>query len=62
MTEPYKDSEGDEGTPRWVKAFGIVFVVLALLFIILHLAGGPRLHGGHTGGDKTPPGGNGVRP
>jgi hypothetical protein len=36
-------------TPRWVKVFGIIAVLLILLFIILHLTGqGPGLHGGHT--------------
>ena len=33
----------DEGTPRWVKAFGVVFIVLLVLFIVRHvLAGGMR--------------------
>jgi hypothetical protein len=27
-------------TPRWVYVFGIVVIVLILLFIILHFAGG----------------------
>ena len=38
---------GDEtaGAPRWVKVFGIVVIVLALLFVILHLAGGGLLVG-----------------
>ncbi|MFN2511858.1 MAG: hypothetical protein ABR568_10490 [Pyrinomonadaceae bacterium] len=38
---------GDEtcGTPRWVKVFGIIAIVLALLFVILMLAGhGPGRH------------------
>jgi len=26
-------------TPRWVKAFGIIGIVLVLLFVILHLTG-----------------------
>jgi len=40
------DSSGQAtGTPRWVKAFGIIAFVVALLFVILHLtAGGPRGH------------------
>lgn len=33
-------------TPRWVKVFGIIFVVLVLLFIILHLTGNGL--GGHS--------------
>lgn len=38
------------GAPRWVKVFGIVAVLLVLLFIILHLTGnsigGHTMHGG----------------
>lgn len=34
------------GAPRWVKVFGIIAVVLVLLFVISHLAGGGI--GGHT--------------
>ena len=26
-------------TPRWVKVFGIIAVILVLLFVILHLTG-----------------------
>ena len=33
------------GTPRWVKLFGIVVLVLALLFVIRHVTGGGL--GGH---------------
>jgi hypothetical protein len=37
-------------TPRWVKVFGIIFILLILLIIIMHLAGfGFGGHGaGHT--------------
>lgn len=36
-------------TPRWVKVFGIIFLILVLLVIILHLTGfGFGGHGGHT--------------
>ncbi|WP_426998463.1 hypothetical protein [Pseudarthrobacter sp. N5] len=34
------------GAPRWVKVFGIIAVVLVLLFVISHLAGGGM--GGHA--------------
>lgn len=54
--QPNLDSNGDAGvrpdrgsppnTPRWVKVFGIIAIVLVLLFVILHLAGGG--FGGHT--------------
>jgi hypothetical protein len=27
------------GTPRWVKAFGVITLALLVLFLILHLAG-----------------------
>lgn len=33
-------------TPRWVKVFGVVALVLMALFVILHLAGGGS--GGHA--------------
>lgn len=40
--------EDAAGTPRWVKAFGVVAAVLVLMFVVLHLArGGFRGHGGH---------------
>jgi hypothetical protein len=55
MADPQRDSrpELDTRTPRWVKVFGIVFVVVVLLFVILMLTGhhrGPRDHmpSGHT--------------
>jgi len=59
-------------TPRWVKVFGIIALVVALLFVISLLAGvrhGPGLHtpSGDAGGytlpssvieGYTPPGGD----
>ena len=27
------------GAPRWVKVFGIIAIILILLFVILHLSG-----------------------
>ena len=52
---PQKPSPGSTpGTPRWVKAFGIIALVLVLLFAISLLAGvrhGPGMH--------TPSGGAG---
>jgi hypothetical protein len=52
MADPHTDTAsnsdtGDEtpGTPRWVKMFGIVAIILVLLFVILHLIG--RGPGGH---------------
>lgn len=54
----YPDSNGDTGlkpdrgspprTPRWVKVFAIIAIVLVLLFVILQFTGGvnhgPRRH------------------
>ena len=35
------DGEGSPPpAPRWVKVFGLIAVVLVLLFVIRHLAGG----------------------
>ena len=42
----HDDEESTTGTPRWVKMLGIIAIVLVLLFVILHLAGGG--FGGHT--------------
>jgi hypothetical protein len=44
--EVESDREAIIGAPRWVKMFGIIALVLVLLFVILHLIGGG--HGGHT--------------
>lgn len=46
------------GTPRWVKIFGIIAIVLVVLYIILHVAGvggrhGPGRHSGS--GDVSGP-------
>lgn len=47
------------GTPRWAKVFGIIAIVVVLLFVILMLTRGPRGHGpgrhapsGYTGADR----------
>ena len=46
MADP-PDSNGDEtGTPRWVKTFGIIALVLVLLLVILHITGNGL--GGHA--------------
>jgi hypothetical protein len=46
-------------TPRWVKVFGIIGIVVILLVVILLVTGrgGPGGHGPgqHTGGGDTPP-------
>ena len=40
------------GPPRWVKVFGIIALVVVVVFVILLLTGGPGRHGParHTGG------------
>jgi hypothetical protein len=45
------------GTPRWVKVFGIIALVLIVLVVIMFLTGsghGPSRHG-NLGGGHTPP-------
>lgn len=37
---PYSEPNIESGMPRWVKVFGIIFIIVAVLFGILHLAGG----------------------
>lgn len=49
------------GTPRWVKVFGAITLLVLALFVIVLVTGGnhgPRRHapGADTGG-HTPPGG-----
>ena len=53
------------GTPRWVKVFAIVALLVVLLFVVLMLTGrgdhGPGRHA--PSGDETPAGhGVGHRP
>jgi hypothetical protein len=43
--------DDNTGTPRWVKAFGIVTIVLLLAFAFLHLAGRGLGDHRHLGGD-----------
>jgi hypothetical protein len=50
------------GTPRWVKVFGIVVLLLVLLFVVLRLTGvggqhGPARHtlDGDTSGMQVSP-------
>jgi hypothetical protein len=41
------DHESPPSTPRWVKVFVITFIILVLLFVILHLTGygfGDQMH------------------
>jgi len=41
------------GTPRWVKVFGIIAIVLVLLFVVIQFTG---VGGGHGPGRHTPSG------
>ncbi len=44
------------GPPRWVKVFGLIALVLVLLFVIAQLAG---VGGGHGPGRHVPSGSSG---
>ena len=54
------EASGRESTtsaPRWVKVFGIVFIVAVLLLVIMLLAGhgpGRHMHFGGLGGHTRP--------
>ena len=45
--DPNPDVDGPDevGTPRWVKVFGILFILVVAVIIIVHLSG--RGFGGH---------------
>ncbi len=65
---PHPDSSGTEGsdresftasTPRWVKVFGTITLVVVLLFVALLLTRGPHRPGRHmhsrdSGGHTSP--------
>ena len=61
MADPhrYPDSNGDDtgagpdrgsttSTPRWVRVFGIIVIVLVLLFVVQILIGGGHGPGAHA--------------
>ncbi len=58
-----EDPERTSGTPRWVKLFGVIALVVVVLFAILLLSGrggdhGPRRHTQPVGiGGHPPPAG-----
>ena len=67
MTEPLRDPDRRDGpdvadldpaagTPRWVKVFGLIALVLVVLFVVLLLTGrhGPSRHSVGGGGDPHP--------
>jgi hypothetical protein len=42
---PTSQGSGDNTTPRWVKVFGVIAIIVLVAFVLLHLAGGgPRGH------------------
>lgn len=40
LPNPPESSDDDTGMPRWVKVFGIIAIVLVVLFAIRHLSSG----------------------
>jgi hypothetical protein len=55
VTDPSRDDDAG-GIPRWVKVFGIVALVVALLVVVMVLMGGAGGHGAqrHGAGGVTP--------
>ena len=55
MADPPRYSESTpHTTPRWVKVFGIIALVVVLLFVVLLLFGGPHSPRRHMPGSGTP--------
>lgn len=54
MANPPTDPNKGPSTPRWVKAFGIIGIVLVLLFIVMMLAGGNHGPGRHMPSARAP--------
>jgi len=58
------ERDSTAGTPRWVKLFGIIALLVMLLFVILMVAGGGRhgpgrhLRSGGTRGQTAPDAGH----
>jgi len=42
------DSSAYPGAPRWVKILGIITLALAVVFVVVHLAGGGFHHHGEA--------------
>ena len=49
-------------TPRWVKVFGIIALVVVLLFVVLLLAPGSHVPGRHMSRGRTQPVQHEVQP
>ncbi len=62
VTPPESDTDVDRGsrpgTPRWVKVFAVIAVVVILVFVVLLLTGSDHGPARHTG----PGDGKGHRP
>lgn len=56
MTEPpYPDSQEPRGMPRWVKVFGIIVAILAIVVVaILIFGGGEHGPGRHLSSSAMP--------
>lgn len=48
-----RDDESTTSTPRWVKVFGIIGILVVLLVVIALLIGGGHGPGRHTSGGDT---------
>ena len=62
------DAPGPPRTPRWVKAFAVIVLVLVIGFVVLLVSGGDHGPGRHTGsgdpavaGEHAPPPGGHTR-
>lgn len=53
MADPHPETDTDTGMPRWVKVSGLIGILLVLVFVTVHLAGGGFR--GHLHGGPTPP-------
>ncbi len=58
MSQTHVDPDGGSttGTPGWVKVFGIIVIVLVLLFVVVQFTGrGSHGPGRHIPSGDTPP-------
>ena len=40
MARSNPSTDVEVATPRWVKVFGLIAILVLVLFVVLHLAGG----------------------